>query len=272
MRYSLPAICALSLVLAVPAVAQPLDCVIEPRAIVDLAAPDGGIIADILTARGDRVAQGDPVVEMESAVQALQLDFAAARVGSDVEIRAADARLSASQRTLERATTLAARSAGTAAAVDEAQVEVDLAALALEQMRVQQSLAELEYKQAQALLTRRTIRTPIDGIVTTIDAAPGEYATEQTTILRIAQIDPLTVETFVPAGLYDTLAVGQRFAVAQVAPLDGRFEARVIAIDRVFDVASATFGVQLSIDNPDGLIPAGTRCLLDLGAQLPDAG
>ena len=39
-------------------------------------------------------------------------------------------------------------------------------------------------------------------------------------------------------------------------------KAKVIVVDRIFDAASGTTGVRLQLANPDGLIPAGQRCVV----------
>ena len=43
-------------------------------------------------------------------------------------------------------------------------------------------------------------------------------------------------------------------------PIGGTYEARVEVIDRLFDAASGTFGVHLSLSNDSYQLPAGLRC------------
>jgi multidrug efflux pump subunit AcrA (membrane-fusion protein) len=44
-------------------------------------------------------------------------------------------------------------------------------------------------------------------------------------------------------------------------------EAMVRRIDSVADAASATYGVRLTLDNPDLTIPSGVRCQVDFFAS-----
>lgn len=97
---------------------------------------------------------------------------------------------------------------------------------------------------------------------------PGELASREHPIARIARLDPLRVEVFVPVALYGRVAVGQRAVVVPEAPLDRPLEARVTVVDRVADAASSTFGVRLEIPNPDHRIPGGLKCKVRIG----DAG
>jgi hypothetical protein len=46
-------------------------------------------------------------------------------------------------------------------------------------------------------------------------------------------------------------------------PINERRMAIVSVIDRVFDIASGTFGVRLELPNRDFILPAGQRCTVD---------
>ena len=48
--------------------------------------------------------------------------------------------------------------------------------------------------------------------------------------------------------------------VEPAAPVTGGYVAVVTVVDRVFDAASGSFGVRLSLPNGDGALPAGHRC------------
>ena len=51
----------------------------------------------------------------------------------------------------------------------------------------------------------------------------------------------------------------------------GEHVAAVKTVDRVIDAASNTFRVRLELPNPNGALPAGLRCKVDLGLKLPEA-
>ena len=58
------------------------------------------------------------------------------------------------------------------------------------------------------------------------------------------------------------LAVGQAVTVTPEAPLDQPRQATIRVIDRVFDAATATFGLRMELQNTDLSLPAGLRCTL----------
>ena len=92
---------------------------------------------------------------------------------------------------------------------------------------------------------------------------PGEYVYSQVQIVRIAKIDPLHVEVFLPTELYPSLSVGEEARVRPAEPVGGEYTAKIIAIDNVFDAASDTFGVRLSLPNPGDHLPAGVDCQVE---------
>lgn len=265
-RYA-PSLAVGLLGLPVVADAEALDCVIEPRATVTLVASEKGRIKEILAARGDIVTQGQVLVRLEDDVQRLQVEMAKTRMESDLEVRAGETRLVQREKDRARARLLADRNVAAVTQVEDAEIEVALTRVAIEQARLAQQMARIEHQQALALLARRTMVSPADGVVTSVEAAPGAFASEQLQILTIAVIDPLHVEVFATPEYFTRVAVGDVYPVRQVSPLDGEFAATVSVVDRVFDAASGTFGVQLEIANPEGAIPAGTRCVVDFDAK-----
>ena len=72
--------------------------------------------------------------------------------------------------------------------------------------------------------------------------------------------DPLNVEAYLPVRYYGELKVGDTGIVHPDPPVGGNHEAKVSIVDQVFDAASGTFGVRLSLPNPDNLLPGGLRC------------
>jgi RND family efflux transporter MFP subunit len=246
----------------VQAHSQEFDCVIEPMALVGVVAPDKGRIASVYASRGDVVDQGDPLVQLDNELQQLQVDLASIQAASDIQVRANMRRLELREKELQRAITLQDREVATQKLVDDAEIEVALTSLTLEEAEMARSLSQLQLAHAKTMLSRRTIRSPVSGLVLSVEAHAGEYAHEQFILLTLARIDPLYVEAFLPAHLYRHVAVGDHMQVLQDPPFNGKFDAQVKSVDRVFDAASGTFGILLSLGNPDGQIPAGTRCRL----------
>jgi len=121
------------------------------------------------------------------------------------------------------------------------------------------SLAQLELKQATAVVNRLTIRSPLTGVVVDRYLSPGEYVEDQP-ILQLAQIDPLYVEVILPVEKLGSVKEGMLAKIQPEMPVGGNYNARVIIVDKVVDAASGTFGVRLELPNPGYKLPAGLKC------------
>jgi membrane fusion protein, multidrug efflux system len=68
------------------------------------------------------------------------------------------------------------------------------------------------------------------------------------------------VELILPVREFGRIKTGQRAWVIPEAPVGGKHEARVEIFDQMVDAASGTFGVRLTLPNPERKIPAGLKC------------
>ena len=123
-------------------------------------------------------------------------------------------------------------------------------------------IAKHEHRHAVELLNRRTLRSPIDGVVMDRLLNPGDLAeagTSRKPILKLVQVAPLRVEVVLPLEAYGKLKPN---TVAEVMPegLGAAYSATVTVIDSVFDSASGTFGVRLDAAQHQGQ-PAGRHPL-----------
>ena len=121
------------------------------------------------------------------------------------------------------------------------------------------ALNDLERRQAKSLVERRTIRSPIDGVVVERHKGPGEVVNEET-LFTIAQLDPLRVNVILPAAMYGSVANDMKAEVWPELSTTGVQLAQVEIVDRVIDAGSGTFGVQLRLPNSDYALPSGLRC------------
>jgi membrane fusion protein (multidrug efflux system) len=262
----LSSVCAFFAMLE-PAMAETIDCVIEPKALVSVSANDQGLISEVLVERGQEVRVGEPVLQQVSAIETLQLELAAAVAASDITLRSEQERHRFRLIELERVTALVDRGANAQAALDDAEIEVRLSELAIDRAQFDLERARIERELAAVRLVRRTIAAPLSGIVTSVSVAPGEYAGAQTELLQIADLNPLHVEVFMPAEFFSRIRVGDQNMVHLVAPMERSYFATASVVDPVFDAASGTFGLRLILPNPDHLVPAGVRCQLELAEE-----
>lgn len=238
------------------------DCVIEPRSTVALGSPAEGILAEIFVSKGDKVSEGMPLARLDAEMEEITAELARAKAENKADLDSRREQLAFRRKELERLKSMHAKKSASERDYDQAVVERRLAQFSLESARVQYEITKIEHRRAQAMLRRREIHAPLDGVIVDIAMSPGEYVHEQSVLLSVAELDPLYVEVFLPVSEYGTVTTGMLAEVSPEQPIGGTYSAQVVVVDRLFDAASRTFGVRLELANKDYKLPAGLRCTL----------
>ena len=246
---------------------EEFDCVIEPKMLIKLGSADSGIVEALTVDRDQMVNQGEVVARLDSDLQRTAVELARIKASNDVDIKSERSRLSYRKVEANRAVVLHAKEYASTKTRDEAVTEQELAEFALSKAELEHKMSLMELEQAQARLERRSIRSPVNGVVADITTRPGEYVYEQVPLMTIAEIDPLYVKVFVPVRDYGKVQVDTVAEVMPEAPIGGVYNAKVTIVDRVFDAASSTFGVRLELPNPNFSLPAGLRCRVTFHAK-----
>jgi membrane fusion protein (multidrug efflux system) len=239
---------------------EKLDCLIEASATLKIGAPVPGLIREVLVDRGDVVRQGQVLARLESEVEEAAVAAARSKAENDNPVGSAQARVEFLHRKFKRMETLRATNTVTEAVYDEAKTDERVAILAEKEAGLNFDIAKSELRRAEGMLRQRIIQSPIDAIVTERVLGPGEYRTEQAHIFVLARMNPLYVEVFIPLALFGQVRVGMAADVEPEAPVGGVHRATVTVVDTLFDASSGTFGVRLSLPNPDLSLPGGLRC------------
>jgi RND family efflux transporter MFP subunit len=248
--------------------ANPYECLIEPNQSIEIRSSVEGVIEKVMVKRGDKVRAGQVLAQLESNAERSAVELA--RYRSEVEGRIATAKNRSDYATkkLDRSNNLYAKSFVAAQVRDEAEAEKKITESELREATENREVAKYEHRHALDLLSRRTLRSPIDGVVMDRLLNPGDLAeagTGRKPILKLVQVAPLRVEVVLPLEAFGKLKLN---STAEVLPegLGGRYGATVTVIDSVLDSASGTFGVRLTLPNAKGDLPAGIRCQVDFPA------
>ncbi|HEY7496041.1 MAG TPA: efflux RND transporter periplasmic adaptor subunit [Candidatus Tectomicrobia bacterium] len=238
---------------------ETFDCLLKPYVVVHVSSGVEGILETVTVDRGDLVKQGQVLATLESSAEQAMVARAQAQATMQATIKSNQARLELSTSQLSRHKGLHQKALIADDKMEEVEASKRLAELNLREALERRRLAELELRHASAELARRTIKSPITGVVVERVRHPGEFANENP-ILTLAQMHPLHVEVFVPVHFLGQVAVGMRAEVMPEPPVNRMYEARVKTIDRLVDAASGMFGVRLELPNHDYRIPAGLKC------------
>jgi len=253
---------ALCLAALPAAAADEYDCLIEARQTVEIRSPVEGVIEALHVKRGAQIRKGQLLATLFSGPERAALEVARSRATNEGEIKSAEARVELTRKKFERAEELVKKNFVSASARDEAEAEFRLASEQLRAARENRRLAELEVKRAEEVVAQREIRSPVSGLVVDVVLRAGELtaSNQKDPIMKLVEVDPLHVELILPVSAFGRIKAGQRATVLPEAPVGGSYTARVDVVDQMFDAASGTFGVRLSLPNPNRRIPAGLKC------------
>jgi RND family efflux transporter MFP subunit len=248
---------------APPAAPKPLGCLIEPDQIAEVGSQVVGLVERVHVERGALVGAGQPLLVLRSDVERANAGAATTRARIDADVLAALANVELAEQKVRRAEALVEQGFVSGQAAEQARGEAEVARQKVRQVRGQQRIYEEERRVADAQLALRTVRSPFAGVVVERYVNIGERV-EERPLLRVAVIDPLRVELMVPTSQYGAVAAGDKVSIRPELPGAEAVLATVRHVDKVFDAASNSFRVRLTLPNPNNRLPAGLRCKADL--------
>lgn len=238
-----------------------LDCVINPYIIVDISSPVAGVIETLYVERSQQVTAGQELAQLESSVDQATVDLARYRAGLKSGVGLGAVNVKFDQLRKQRVDSLIDEENVSKEIVDQVEREAQLSSWNLKQAEENAEVRKFELHKAEELLRQKTLNAPFNGFVLDTFKHRGEYVDDQA-ILRLAQLDPLAIEAIVPMEYFGSIKPGMYADVIPEVLLNEKLLAKVVAVDRIGDTASSTFGVKLTMPNPDNRIPAGLKCIL----------
>lgn len=196
-----------------------------------------GRIDSIDVTSGSRVEAGTVLARLDADVETIALDRA--------QIALADANAK-----LERVKSLRSSNAATQVQVIDAELVVSNANLAL--------------RDAQLNLDRRSVISPIAGIVGILPVEAGNYVTTDTVVGTIDDRSSIKIDFYVPERYAANMAVGGQLNASPIARPDQVFQGAVSAVDNRVDDKSRTLLVQAKIPNDGDVLRAGMSFNVDV--------
>ncbi len=202
-----------------------------------------GIVSEIDFESGTAVKKGDLLVKLDTQQE-------------DAQVRSAQARLALAKTDLERKRDLIAKKAIAQSDFDTAESQV---------AQTQASVAEMT-----ALVARKRLTAPFDGIVGIRQINLGQYVNPGAAIVPLQSLDPIFVEFVVPQQQLGSVAVGKKLKFAVKGIADGEFEGDITAIDSLVDPNTRNILVQGTVKNPERKLRPGM--FADIEVLLPETG
>jgi membrane fusion protein, heavy metal efflux system len=240
----------------------------NPNRISRVPLPVAGRVTQVLVKLGDGVAEGQPLLTLESpeanAATTTCLQSESAVTQANAALSQASAALVKSQADYDRATDLFAHDS-------IAKKEVVNADSALKQSKAAVELARAGVEQAEAARAqalkvvgllgikpgdakpRVVVRAPLAGKVLEISIVAGEYRTDTTApVLTIADLRAVWMTSDVPENSIRLISVGESVDITLDAYPDQPFSGRVARIADTLDPKTRTIKVMIELNNARG--------------------
>ncbi len=154
------------------------------------------------------------------------------------------------------------------AAENERRARLLLQKEAISQEEYDIASADLKTAQAQtqlinAQIAKTSIRAPFSGIVGLRSISPGTYVTPETLIASLVNSSQIKITFSIPEKYASQVKTGSKVTFS-VAGSEGKFEAKIYALEPAVEVATRTLRVRALAENPNGKLIPGTFANVEL--------
>jgi len=189
-----------------------------------------GIVEKIAIDSGRKVRAGEVLVQLDTSQERAQL-------------AAAEAQRDLTRVNLERMRELRVKGVTSQAEYDRSTAE--------------SKQAEARVGEIQAIIERKTIRSPFTGILGIRQVNLGQYLTAGDPVVPLQSLDPIYVNFSVPQQEVGKLRVGAEVQVTAEGMAGLESTGRITAINSIVDEATRNIQVQATFANPEGKLRSG---------------
>jgi RND family efflux transporter MFP subunit len=242
-----------------------------------------GVVRRIRADLGDRVAAGQPLVELDREKLQYNLDqqraaharsltkYGAAdeanlpHIEGTPDVRRAAAELAQAKQAFERASELYKRQLIAQQMRDDAETTLRLKTAAYDaalqeakNLRTDIDASGAAMKLAERHLEDASIRAPFDGYIQQRMVSVGELVKTQMPVMTVVRVDPLKLLSEIPERMAPWIKVGQPLTLSVDAFPDKQFNATVSRISPAVNTQTRTFAFEALAPNTEALLKPGT--------------
>jgi membrane fusion protein (multidrug efflux system) len=131
--------------------------------------------------------------------------------------------------------------------------------------------AEARVAEIQAIIERKTIRSPFSGVLGIRQVNLGQYLAGGAPVVPLQSLDPIYVNFAVPQQEVGKLRVGAEVRVTAEGMMGIESTGKITAINSIVDEATRNVQIQATFDNPQGKLRSGmfVQAHVVLGAAEP---
>lgn len=252
---------ALSVLLPLRAHAEPLILTGLTEAVRDseLGLSITGRVIKIAVKEGDRVAQGDLLLQLDQDLERLEVERRKLVWKSRVELDSVKKQVETLGKHLQASRELFDKTGSVPREdLENKELELAFAVAKRDRLEIAERREKIEYDTAVRQLNKRSLYAPYSGSVAKIMIGLGENCDIDTPLLRLVDDSAVRFVANVEAGIAERLSLGQEVRIRVNDDNDPiELTATLVFINPVIDPASGLRTVKAEFDNPDGLVVPG---------------
>jgi RND family efflux transporter MFP subunit len=231
----------------------------EPSQDASVSSTVSGTVVAIKASEGQFVRAGEVVIELDSALEALEVERRKLVAESTAELDAARSRMETLR--VDLAGTRKLQEETRSVSLDDLrkkELEYHLAEAEHERLRVSEERERIEYRLAQAQLQKRFITAPFDGVIVTKLLEVGEVCTPQQALFRIVDTRKCRLVVHMEQAPSLKMKPGRQVTL-RIQEADGpvTVQGTVEFVSPLVDASSGLREVKVIFDNPDGRVHPG---------------
>jgi RND family efflux transporter MFP subunit len=233
--------------------------IVEPYQDAKVSATVSGTVVAIRAKEGQFVHAGEVVIELDSALEALEVERRKLVAESAAELEAALSRMETLRVDLEGTRVLQEETRSVSLDdLRKKELEYRLAEAEHERLLVSEERERIECRLAEAQLQKRFITAPFDGVIVDKLLEVGEGCSQQQALFRIVDTRRCRLVVHMEQGPSLKMKPGKPVTV-RVQEADGpvTVQGTVEFVSPLVDAASGLREVKLLFDNPDGRVHPG---------------
>ncbi len=257
-----------TVVLSSVALAGHVEGFAEPYRKVELSATgEPGVITHINVREGEAVNKDQVVAVVDTTVLEASLAIARKRANMKGRVDAAKAEADLRKNRVEKLRTLSGRGHASVNELQRAETDFDVAMANLVLAEEEKELSQLECLRIEAQIEQRQLRSPFNGVVVEVFREAGE-ATQisDSRMMTLVELDKLRVKFPVSVNEAGKVVAGDSIEV-ELPEIEAKINAKVELVSPVLDAKSGTVQITCILENQDGRIRSGMRCLMPVEGE-----
>ena len=236
-----------------------LSGITEPIMDVTLSLTVEGTVSEIFFKEGAQVKKGQVILELDNALERLEVQRRKLLWESKAELESAEARV-ATLRSMVESTRDLFKSTGSVSKeeLDKLELEYALAIAELKGTKIAEERERIEYQMAIQTLAKRRLKSPIQGTIIKLLLEVGETCEPEQPLVQVVDTSRSRFVCNVEEWVGRTLSKGQSVDLkirtgSQSLPKKGT----IVFVSPVVDPASGLLEVKAEFDNKDGAVRPG---------------